>query len=66
MGRRFPQQVSSLEVLRRHIQQAWDEIPQEKIDHLIRDMPQQVRECIPNHDDAINYYFFPLISVLFL
>jgi hypothetical protein len=29
MGRRFPQQVSSLEVLRRHIQ-AWDEIPQEK------------------------------------
>jgi hypothetical protein len=55
MGRRFPQQVSSLEVLRRHIQQAWDEIPQEKIDHLIRDMPQQVRECIPNHGDAINY-----------
>jgi hypothetical protein len=38
MGRRFGQLANSLEELRRHLQQACDEILQEKIDHLIRGM----------------------------
>jgi hypothetical protein len=53
--RRFPQQANSLEELRRHLQQTWDEIPQEGIHNLIWSMPQRVREYIANHGDATNY-----------
>jgi hypothetical protein len=48
--RHFPQQANSLEELL-----FWDEIPQEEIDHLIRNMHQRVRECIANHGDVTHY-----------
>ena len=31
---------------------AWNAIPQEEIDHLIRSMPRRVGECISNRGDV--------------
>lgn len=61
MGRRlgkFQPQANTLVELRRHVQQAWDEIPQEKIDHLIWGVPQQLRKCIVNRGNVTHYYIF--------
>ncbi|CAH2004434.1 unnamed protein product [Acanthoscelides obtectus] len=58
MGRRLlnlqrPHQT--LEALREELVVAWNEIPQEDIDHLIRSMPRRVGECVA-HQGASTHY----------
>ncbi|CAH1982627.1 unnamed protein product [Acanthoscelides obtectus] len=58
MGRRLlnlqcPPQT--LEALREELVVAWNEIPQEDIDHLIRSMPRRVGECVA-HQGASTHY----------
>ncbi|CAH2013356.1 unnamed protein product, partial [Acanthoscelides obtectus] len=45
----------TLEALREELVVAWNEIPQEDIDHLIRSMPRRVGECVA-HQGASTHY----------
>ncbi|CAH1977241.1 unnamed protein product [Acanthoscelides obtectus] len=45
----------TLEALREELVVAWNEIPQEDIDHLIRSMPRRVGECVA-HQDASTHH----------
>ncbi|CAH1988414.1 unnamed protein product [Acanthoscelides obtectus] len=38
-----------------HLVVAWNEIPQEDIDHLIRSMPRRVGECVAHQGASIHY-----------
>lgn len=53
--RRLPHPPNTLEELRQQLQVAWNELPQEAIDHLISSMPRRVTECIRVHGDATHY-----------
>ncbi|CAH1958983.1 unnamed protein product [Acanthoscelides obtectus] len=57
MGRRLNLQrpPQTLEALREEFVVAWNEIPQEDIDHLIRSMPRRVGECVA-HQGASTHY----------
>ncbi|RZC33469.1 hypothetical protein BDFB_013840 [Asbolus verrucosus] len=48
---------STLDEFQHQIQVAWDEIPQEEIDHLMNSMPRRVRECLEHHDDYFLVFF---------
>ncbi|CAH1961450.1 unnamed protein product [Acanthoscelides obtectus] len=47
--------LQTLEALREELVVAWNEIPQEDIDHLIRSMPRRVGECVA-HQGASTHY----------
>ncbi|CAH2011764.1 unnamed protein product [Acanthoscelides obtectus] len=58
MGRRLlnlQRPPQTLEALREELVVAWNEIPQEDIDHLIRSMPRRVGECVA-HQGASTHY----------
>ncbi|CAH1975670.1 unnamed protein product [Acanthoscelides obtectus] len=58
MGRRLlnlQRPPQTLEALREELMVAWNEIPQEDIDHLIRSMPRRVGECVA-HQGASTHY----------
>ncbi|CAH1960067.1 unnamed protein product [Acanthoscelides obtectus] len=58
MGRRLlnlQRPPQTLEALREELVVAWNEIPQEDIDHLIRSMPTRVGECVA-HQGASTHY----------
>ncbi|CAH1996093.1 unnamed protein product [Acanthoscelides obtectus] len=58
MGRRLlnlQRPPQTLEALREELVVAWNEIPQEDIDHLIRRMPRRVGDCIA-HPGASTHY----------
>lgn len=58
MGRRLtnlPHPPQTLEALRHEIQLAWDEIPQEDINHLISSMPRRLNECIEHRGGPTHY-----------
>ncbi|CAH1996982.1 unnamed protein product [Acanthoscelides obtectus] len=58
MGRRLlnlQRPPQTLEALREELVLAWNEIPQEDIDHLIRSMPRRVGECVA-HQGASTHY----------
>lgn len=58
IGRRLrslPHPPRTLGDLRHQLEVAWDAIPQEEIDHLIRSMPRRVEECINNRGDITFY-----------
>ncbi|CAH1967308.1 unnamed protein product [Acanthoscelides obtectus] len=58
MGRRLlnlQRPPQTLEALREKLVVAWNEIPQEDIDHLIRSMPRRVGECVA-HQGASTHY----------
>ncbi|CAH1955546.1 unnamed protein product [Acanthoscelides obtectus] len=58
MGRRLlnlQRPPQTLEALREELVVAWNEIPQEDIDHLIRSMPRRVGECVA-HEGASTHY----------
>ncbi|CAH2002088.1 unnamed protein product [Acanthoscelides obtectus] len=53
MGRRLvnlQRPPQTLEALREELVVAWNEIPQEDIDHLIRSMPRRVGECVAHQE----------------
>ncbi|CAH1366401.1 unnamed protein product, partial [Tenebrio molitor] len=45
----------TLAALRHEIQVAWDSVPQDEINHLIRSMPRRVRECIGSRGGPTHY-----------
>ncbi|CAH1988838.1 unnamed protein product [Acanthoscelides obtectus] len=47
--------VGTLEALREELVVAWNEIPQEDIDHLIRSMPRRVGGCVAHQGASIHY-----------
>lgn len=53
--RNLPHPPQTLAALRNEVQRAWDETPQEEIDHLIRSMPRRLNECI-THRGAPTHY----------
>ncbi|CAH1992550.1 unnamed protein product [Acanthoscelides obtectus] len=58
MGRRLlnlQRPPQTLEALQEELVVAWNEIPQEDIDHLIRSMPRRVGECVA-HQGASTHY----------
>ncbi|CAH1964740.1 unnamed protein product [Acanthoscelides obtectus] len=58
MGRRLlnlQRPPQTLEALREELVVAWNEIPQEDIDHLTRTMPRRVGECVA-HQGASTHY----------
>ncbi|CAH1989820.1 unnamed protein product [Acanthoscelides obtectus] len=58
MGRRLlnlQRPPQTLEALREELVVAWNEIPQEDINHLIRSMPRRVGECVA-HQGASTHY----------
>ncbi|CAH1996987.1 unnamed protein product [Acanthoscelides obtectus] len=58
MGRRLlnlQHPPQTLEALREELVVAWNEIPQEDIDHLIRSMPRRIGECVA-HQGASTHY----------
>ncbi|CAH1978256.1 unnamed protein product [Acanthoscelides obtectus] len=58
MGRRLlnlQRPPQTLEALREELVVAWNELPQEDIDHLIRSMPRRVGECVA-HQGASTHY----------
>lgn len=58
MGRRLqnlPNPPQTLAALCHEVQVAWDEIPQEEIDHLIRSMPRRVNECTAHRGGSTHY-----------
>ncbi|CAH1965519.1 unnamed protein product [Acanthoscelides obtectus] len=58
MGRRLlnlQRHPQTLEALREELVVAWNELPQEDIDHLIRSMPRRVGECVA-HQGASTHY----------
>ncbi|CAH1380649.1 unnamed protein product, partial [Tenebrio molitor] len=44
-----------LAALRHEIQVAWDSVPQDEINHLIRSMPRRDRECIESRGGPTHY-----------
>ncbi|CAH1989194.1 unnamed protein product [Acanthoscelides obtectus] len=59
MGRRLlnlQRPPQTLEALREELVVAWNEIPQEDIDHLIRSMPRRVGECVAHQGASTHYY----------
>ena len=44
--RNLPHPPKTLEELLQQIQNAWNEIPQQAIDHLILSMPRRIQSCI--------------------
>src|SRR5699024_6253222 len=46
---------NNLHELRQQLQIAWDAIPQQEIDDLIRSMPRRVNACIRVRGDMTNY-----------
>ncbi|CAH1366604.1 unnamed protein product, partial [Tenebrio molitor] len=58
MGRRLTNLHNpplTLAALRHEIQVAWDSVPQDEINHLIRSMPRRVRECIGSRGGPTHY-----------
>ena len=58
IGRRLsalPHPPRDLRLLRLRIQEAWNDIPQIDIDHLIDSMPRRINECIANRGGATHY-----------
>ncbi|CAH1956399.1 unnamed protein product [Acanthoscelides obtectus] len=58
MGRRLlnlQRPPQTLEALREELVVAWNEIPQDDIDHLIRSMPRRVGECVSHHGASTHY-----------
>ncbi|CAH1963187.1 unnamed protein product [Acanthoscelides obtectus] len=58
MGRRLlnlQRPPQTLEALREELVVAWNEIPQEDIEHLIRSMPRRIGECVA-HQGASTHY----------
>ncbi|CAH1959968.1 unnamed protein product [Acanthoscelides obtectus] len=58
MGRRLlnlQRPPQTLEALREELVVAWNEIPQEDIDHLIRSMPRRVGECVAYQGASTHY-----------
>ena len=52
MGRRLnnlQQPPQTVAALRHQVEVAWNEIPQEDINHLIRSMPRRINECFRHH-----------------
>jgi hypothetical protein len=45
----------TLAQLQDEIQVAWDQVPQEDIDHLISSMPRRLNKCIQNQGGQTNY-----------
>jgi hypothetical protein len=45
----------TLAQLQDEIQVAWDQVPQEDIDHLISSMPRRLNKCIRNQGGQTNY-----------
>lgn len=58
MGRRLRtlvRQPQTLDALRHELQVAWDELPQEDLNHLIRTMPRRLNECINQRGGPTHY-----------
>lgn len=58
MGTRLgqlPHPPRNLRELRLGVQEAWDNLPQEDIDHLIESMPHRVIECLENRGGGTHY-----------
>lgn len=58
IGRRLgnlPNPPDNLHDLQQRIQEAWDDIPQAAIDHLINSMTSRLDECITNRGGATHY-----------
>lgn len=53
--RNLPRPPDNLDDLRHQVQVAWDEIPQQDIDHLLESMPRRVNACITVQSDVTHY-----------
>ena len=47
--------LNNLNDLRMRLQEAWDEIPQDTINHLLSSMPRRINDCIRNHGGFTHY-----------